>query len=185
MLRSWIASTIRPGGRTELTSDPLGVSEHMPSIEIACVGLEVPLEPPATSFAVVCEAGLRSHRSPEPRFRQDFDEMSGSLYHLGNPEFANTATGPFLAYGVLSQESREAEPPSFLEFAPEHIRSASEFMAWLLDASPEGKLLFTSDWQFGPEATRRFAALSLPEFWRLHDSRVLLLNSAYPIERSF
>jgi len=156
----------------------------MPSIEIACLGLTKPLAPPSTSFAVVYEAGLKSHRSPEPRFQRDFNGLSGSLYHIGNPQFATTSSGPFFAYDVLSEASRHAETPSFLEFAPEHLASAQELVAWLLNASPEGCLLFTSDWQFGPKGARRFGPLSPGEFWRLHSRRELLLNAAYSIERA-
>ena len=156
----------------------------MPSIEIACAGLSVPLKPPPTSFAVVYEAGLRSHRSPEPRFQADFDHLSGSLYHLGSPQMANKRTGPIFAYELLSEESRHAEPPSFLEFAREHTQSVRELLVWLLQASPQGLILFTSDWQFGPQGSRRLPPMTLREFWRLHDSRELLLNSAYQIARA-
>jgi hypothetical protein len=156
----------------------------MPSIEIACIGLDTLLEPPTTSFALIFEAGLKSHRSPDPRFQRDFDELSGSLYHLGNPQFAGTNTGAFLAYDVLSEASRHAEPTSFLEFAPEHRDSARKLLSWLLQISPEGRLLFTSDWQFGPEGSHRFPPTSLAEFWRLHNAHELQLNSAYPIERA-
>jgi len=156
----------------------------MPSIEIACIGLETPIEPPPTSFAVVYEAGLKSHRSPEPRFQRDFNEMSGSLYHLGSPQFTGTNTGCFIAYDVLSDDSRNAEPASFLEFAPEHVPSAQELLVWLLDASPKGELLFTSDWQFGPDWSRRSGPVSIADFWRQHGSHEILLNSSYPIMRS-
>ena len=156
----------------------------MPSIEIACIGLKSPLEPPPTSFALVYEAGLVSHRSPEPRFQLDFDELSGSLYHLGSPQFAGTTTGLFLAWDVLSDASRHADPPSFLEFAPEHHESARELLSWLLQASPHSRLLFTSDWQFGPKETHRFPPMGLTEFWGLHNARGVLLNSAYFIERA-
>ena len=170
---------------TPLMPGPLdGASEDVPTIEIACVALESPLEPPATSFAVAYEAGLKSHRTLKPRFQLAFDCLAGSLYHLGSPQFAGSNTGPFFAYEVLSEESRHAEPPSFLEFAPEHLESARELLAWLLKASPEGKLLFTSDWQFGPAPARRFDAVGLDEFWQLHDSQNLRLNAAYPIERA-
>jgi len=154
----------------------------MPSIEIACIGLADTLEPPATSFAVACEAGLKSHRSPAPRFQLDFDRLSGSLYHLGSPRFALTATGPFFAYELLSEASRDAH--TFLEFEHKHVPSAQELLAWLLAASPKGQLVFTSDWQFGPPGSRRLAPVGLAEFWRLHGIRELLLNAAYPIERA-
>jgi hypothetical protein len=153
----------------------------MPSIEIACIGLESPLEPPPTSFAVAYEGGLKSHRSPCPRFQSQFDQLSGSLYHLGNPGFAGTKAGPFFAYDLLSEASRHAESPSFLEFAPEHEASVRELLSWLLQVSPQSKLLFTSDWQFGPGGSRTLPQASLNEFWRLHSQRRLLLNAAYPL----
>lgn len=156
----------------------------MPSIEIACVGLATPLQPPPTSFAVVYEAGLKSHRSPLPRFQEEFDSISGSLYHLGNPKNEETAKGYFFAYEVISEASRDATPPSFLEFAHEQKASAQQLLEWLLAASPVGQLLFTSDWQFGPQWSHRFGPIDLQEFCRRHDTRELLLNSSYRIERS-
>jgi hypothetical protein len=151
----------------------------MPSIEIAAIGLVTPLAPPPTSFSVVYEAGLKSHRLPS-RFQSDFDRVSGSLYHLGNPGLSGGG-GAFFASDLLSLGSREGDPPSFLEFAQPHVASVHALLDWLLRNSPEGNLLFTSDWQFGPEGTQRFGPVSLLGFWRLHDSRRLMLNAAYPV----
>lgn len=151
----------------------------MPSIEIAAIGLVKPLAPPPMSFSVTYEAGLQSHRLPS-RFQADFDRTAGSLYHLGNPGLSASG-GAFLAYDLLSLGSHHADPPSFLEFAQTHVGSVRALLEWLLRASPSGTLLFTSDWQFGPEATQRFGPISLAEFWRLHDSQKLMLNAAYPI----
>ncbi len=151
----------------------------MPSIEIACIGLQEALPPPATSFAIVFERGLISHRSPSPRFQADFDRLSGSLYHLGDP--GSGTGGFFTAYELLSDACRAAEPSSFLEFDGCHVASIRALLEWLLNQSPGGKLLFTTDWQLGPLWTVRAPALALADFWRLHDSRDLKLNTAYPI----
>jgi hypothetical protein len=151
----------------------------MPSIEIAAIGLGTPLAPPPTPFSVTYEAGLKSHRLPS-RFQSDFDRMSGSLYHLGNPGLSGGG-GAFFASDLLSLESREGESPSFLQFAQPHVASVHALLDWLLRNSPDGNLLFTSDWQFGPEGTQRFGPVSLSEFWGLHDSRKLMLNAAYPV----
>jgi hypothetical protein len=151
----------------------------MPSIEIAAIGLLTPLAPPLTSFSVTYEAGLKSHRYPS-RFQSDFDRASGSLYHLGNPALSSGG-GAFFASELLSPATREADPRSFLEFSQTHIASVQSLLEWLLRISPSGRLLFTSDWQFGPEETKRFSPVSLAEFWKLHDSRRLMLNSAYPV----
>jgi hypothetical protein len=152
----------------------------MPSIEIACIDLDVPVPPPSTSFAVVFERGLKSHRSPAPRFQSDFDALSGCLYHIG----ASGDGGAFNAYALLSEASRAAEPPSFLEFDDTHLPSVQLLVNWLLNQSPSGRILFTSDWQFGPDACVRSVPLSLASLWRLHDSRRLLLNGAYPVATS-
>ena len=157
----------------------------MPSIEIICIGQASPLALRSLSFAVEAESRLLSHRGPRPRFQHDFDQLKGCIYHLGNPSLRVAPTaGAFLAYELLSEASREAEPPSFLEFAAEHEADANKVLAILLQASPDGRLLFTSDWQFGPPGSRRCEPVALPEFWRLHEERALLLNAAYPITRA-
>jgi hypothetical protein len=68
-----------------------------------------------------------------------------------------------------------------LEFAQLHVAAVRALLEWLLRHSPDRNLLFTSDWQFGPEGTQRFGAITLTAFWKLHDSRRLMLNAAYPI----
>ncbi len=156
----------------------------MPSVEIACIGLTKPLPPPKTTFAVEFEAGLRSHRSPSPLFQEEFNALSGSLYHLGNPDLAQNRDGSFFAYELLTDASRNREPPLFLEFASAHLESVRSLVGWLLDTSPVYELLFTSDWQFGPETAERYDAVSLSEFWRLHDAQSIRLNAAYPISRA-
>ena len=101
---------------------------------------------------------------------------------MGNPELVRNPI--FFAYELLSEESRDADPPSFLEFSPQHLHSAQALLAWLLNLSPLGELLFTSDWQFGPKPLRRHDAVELPHFWGIRASRELRLNASYPIVRS-
>ena len=102
------------------------------------------------------------------------------IYLLGDPQLRDTpGRGCFAAYELLSEASRDAS--TFLEFALDHREGVRSLLTPLLDASPIGRLLFTSDWQFGPSEARRFDAISLPEYWRLHDARGLRLNAAYPI----
>jgi hypothetical protein len=154
----------------------------MPSIEIVAVGQSRPIEVDGFPFAVAADTQLKSHRSPQPRFQEDFDRVSGVMYHLGNPSLKGDSEGRcFFAYKLLSEESKRVDA-DFLEFDPA-LRSAAESMlAELITASPKEELIFTSDWQFGPDWTKREAPLSLSEFWMLHDSRRLLLNALYPIK---
>jgi hypothetical protein len=157
----------------------------MPSIEIVCIGQASPLELGALSFAVEAEPRLISHRGPTARFQSDFNQLLGCIYHLGNPELrTNTTRGAFFAYELLSEQSRHSEASSFLEFAAQHWPGVCSLLALLVEASPSGQLLFTSDWQFGPPGSRRFEAVSLPEFVRLHEKCALQINAAYPITRA-
>ena len=152
----------------------------MPSIEILAVE-----QPRATSFehlpfAVLADPSRRSHRSPS-RFQSDFDQLPGVLYHLGNPDLKTDWAGKcFFAYKLLSRESQRVTS-DFLEFAPEFRPHVQELLTELLAQSPALRLFFTSDWQFGPDWTKRESGISLDQFWALHDSHRLLLNALYPI----
>jgi hypothetical protein len=154
----------------------------MPSIEVACIGaVRAPPPPEGLSFAVEYEVGLKSHRGPTPKFQRDFDDTSGALYHIGNSLPADPRSGAFTAYFLLSADCRDADPPLVLEFAPEHQASAHNLLSWLLRLSPIGQLLFTSDWQFGPDSIERHSPLTLASFWKLHDARQLHLNALYSV----
>jgi hypothetical protein len=155
----------------------------MPSIEIACVGLHQGRMPPRTTFDIAYDAGLASHRVPS-RFQRDFDATAGSMYHLGNPGQNTASSGAFTAYELLSSECHAQDPPVFLEFGQSHVQSLKELLLWLLNASPTGRLLFTSDYQFGPDGATRFGPVSPTEFWNLHDSRQLRMNALYSMSGS-
>lgn len=153
----------------------------MPSIEIACIGVDTPVQIAATGFTVAVERGLKSQRTPS-RFQVDFDALTGCLYRLGNPSLRDrTGGGAFVGYELLSDNSRTPFPPSFLEFAPQHAAEIRAVLSGILASSPLGQALFTSDWQFGPEWTHRFGPVTFEEFWRLHESRTLYLNAAYSL----
>jgi hypothetical protein len=151
--------------------------EGAPLVEIACLGLAEPAPIRACGLVVQAEAGLRS-QSLAPRIQDDLDRLHGCLYRLGQPL---DGSGAVSAYELLSPASREAFPPSALEFAPAHRAAVERVLEEILAASPEGRMLFTSDWQYGPEWAHRFGPLTLPEFWSLHATRHLYLNTAYEI----
>jgi hypothetical protein len=155
-----------------------------PSLEIACIGLAEPAPLEAHGFAIVCAPSLTSQCVPS-RFQPHFDRASGCLYRLG----AAAARGPrpsgaLSAYGLLSVECRERFPPSLLQFAPEHVAQVAAVIASIVSASPRGEALFTSDWEFGPEWAHRFGPVTPHDFWRLHESRALYLNTAYTLSSS-
>ena len=156
----------------------------MPSIEILSIDQVQPIEVARFPFAVLPDDRRRSRRShrSKARFQEDFDRVSGILYHLGNPNLKSSHSGRLLfAYELLSEDSKHGA--NFLEFAPDYRIAAQSLLAELMAGSPVHRLLFTSDWQFGPEWTRREPAVTLDEFWRLHDARRVLLNALYPMEQ--
>lgn len=153
----------------------------MPSIEIVCIGQSKPVDCSSYPFAVESCSELVSHRSPAPRFQSDFDGLSGVIYHLGNPDLKVRDQGAYFAYELLSESSRHADPPSALEFGPEYASAVFDLLAVLIGESPQQELLFTSDWQFGPDHTLRLGPVSLGELRALHDSGKLLLNALYHV----
>lgn len=153
----------------------------MPSIEIVCLGQTKPVDCSGYPFAVEASSELVSHRSPAPRFQSDMDGLAGVIYHLGNPDLKVRERGAYFAYELLSEASRSAEPPSALVFDPEYASAVFDLLAVLVSESPKSELLFTSDWQFGPDHTLRLGRVSLAELRELHDSGALLLNALYTV----
>ncbi len=117
----------------------------MPSIEIVAVGQSRPIEVDRFPFAVAADAKLKSHRSPHPRFQEDFDRLSGIMYHLGNPCLKDDSAGRcFFAYKLLSEQSKKVEA-DFLEFAPDFKPAAETMFAELIAESPAEELIVASD----------------------------------------
>jgi hypothetical protein len=152
-------------------------TESVPLLEIACIGLETPARVAASGLVIQAETGLRS-RSLAPRFQAELDTLAGCLYRLGR---APERDGVVSAYDLLSAGARAAFPPTKLEFAGPERAKLERVLADLLAASPERRLLVTSDWQYGPEWAHRFGPLTLAEFWALHASGHLYLNTAYEV----
>ena len=154
----------------------------MPSVELVCVGQRDPVSLPALPFAVRAGPELVSDRGPRPLFQRDFDGLSGWMYHLGNPDCGTPGYGAaFFAFDLLSRRSQDHGATGLLEFAPGVALAVRALVAWLLAASPEGRVMFTTDWQFGPADACWFPPVSEAEFWAEHDAGRLRLNSLYPI----
>jgi hypothetical protein len=156
----------------------------MPSIEIVAVNQLHPTDFSHLPFAVVSETTLRSHRTPSSKFQHYFDKLSGVIYHLGNPDLKVDSKGRcFFAYKLLSRPSQEMDE-SFLEFAEPYRPHVAAMLEQLMRDSSVQRVIFTSDWQLGPDWVKHEPPIALDEFWRLHDSHHLLLNALYPINPS-
>lgn len=152
----------------------------MPSIEIICIGQARPDDFSQLPFAVEAENLLVSHRGASSLFQQDFERVQGCIYHLGNPDLKDPdAPGCYFAYELLE------EPWERLEFKAEYIVHVKQLLEALIMASPEGQLLFTSDYQWGPRPRRRFVrGRTLDELWHLHDAKSLHMNALYALIRN-
>lgn len=145
----------------------------MPSIEIICISQTKPIYLTDLPFQIEVSQELISHRSPSPIFQSDFDKLNGYIYHLLDNE-------GITAYGLLEKGWYDTYGNSnVLKFIEEIAPCVRSFFETLLNFSPAKQLLFTSDYQFGPELAKRFAPISISEFWKLHDTNKLRINSAY------
>lgn len=150
----------------------------MPSIEIVCIGQAAPSDFSDLPFAVAAENRLKSHRSPEPLFQTDFDPLQGCIYHLGSPRLKNpNAPGAYTASDLLTDWWEG------IHFKPEYVPHVRRLLCELLAASPEERLLFTSDYQFGPKMRRYRRPLTLETFWKRHGTKRLHTNALYPLTK--
>ena len=68
-----------------------------------------------------------------------------------------------------------------LVFRPETRRDIANLMQYLLAASPEQKITFSTDYQFGGER-QECGEVTLDEFFRLHDSHALRYNRIWHLK---
>jgi hypothetical protein len=166
----------------------------MPTIEIVSLRARaIPVEQEKFGFAVWQESEPISHRS---LFFDYLRRHSGAILHLGNPAFS-PGTGGFHAgalidWGWESPEPDEIPGPSGPEnawanqhfgfrFRPEFRSELERLLHVALDASPERRVFFLTDYQFGPEKPAFEPALSPADFWQAHDSKGLSLNTLYDL----
>lgn len=152
----------------------------MPSVEIICVGQREPVDFWYMPFTVEAEANLLSHRGPTALFQPDFDQLQGCIYHLGGaclryPPVRNTAA--YTAADLCT------EWWDFLHFKPRYVPWVNALLDRLLDLSPQGRLLFTNDYQFGPTVRRYKRPITRQALWTRHDAERLWTNSSFHITR--
>ncbi len=140
----------------------------MPSIEIICVEQAEPLQFEGLPFDVYAEKELISHRTPSPLFKSDFDAMSGCIYHIVRKN------GGWNAGNLVDWEA--------LKFKEEFSPYIKELLEVLLQASPVHQLIFTSDYQFGPDVKHYKRPRTLDKFWKAHDASKLHFNALYPLK---
>ena len=151
----------------------------MPSLEIICIDQDEPISFSNLPFDLEAESSLRSHRSPKPLFQADFDKLQGCIYHV--LERGGTTVYELLKRDWYNPDGSTNGREENVEFLPEIAPSIYEVLQILLANSPASRILFTTDYQFGPEIVQRFGPMSLEAFWKLHNSGCLRMNSLYKL----
>src|ERR1700750_1934075 len=146
----------------------------MPSLEIICIGQQEPSDFSDLPFRVKAGKELVSHRSPNPLSQSDFDRLEGCIYHVLDGS-SPTCYDPLVRdwYGEHGNSNGADEN---VEFREEYSGAVKGMLEELLGSSPVGQVLFTTDYQFGPEEARRFGPLSFAEFRRLYNAGKVQMN---------
>lgn len=153
----------------------------MPSLEIICIGQTRARDFSFLPFHVEAERERLSHRGANSLFQSDFDALSGCIYHLGGSCLRFPSVRKRHAYTAADLCT---EWWDCIHFKPRYRLGVAILLDTLLNDSPEGRLLFTSDYQFGPTETRRFQRPLTPmSFWRRHDAGLLRTNAAFTLTR--
>ena len=157
----------------------------MPSLEIICIGQSEPLDFSDLPFVVKAERELKSHRSPCPLFQQDFDKLTGCIYHV----LDNCQPGCGTCFELLIRDWHDECGNSNgrdenVEFRNEYANGMKRMIERLLEDSPIGQVLFTTDYQFGPEPAQRFGPMTFAAFKDLYNAGHVRMNAAYLVTYS-
>ena len=153
----------------------------MPSIEIRCIGQTSPTDCASYSFGVHVSGQLISDRIHSSRFQSRFDELSGYMYRL------HEGTGR-TAYELLKKDWYDADGEDNgiddnIEFTEKHDSSFINLINKLVQSSPVGEIVFTSDYQFGPEEFEHYDHITILEFLSIYEKGELRMNSLYRVKK--
>ena len=154
----------------------------MPSLEIICIGQQEPSDFSDLPFRVTADKELVSHRSPDPLFQSDFNGLRGCIYHV--LDGSSPTCYDLLVRDWYDEHGNTNEADENVEFREEYAGAVKRMLEELLDSSPVGQVLFTTDYQFGPEEAQRFGPLTFAEFKGLYNAGEVRMNAAYLITAS-
>lgn len=139
----------------------------MPAIELISIDCpEAPPLPRYPSFACRAASDLVSRRG---LFQPVFDNMHGVMVNLANKELEGSKSTCY-AGTVMDWPCDDA-----LLFRSETRDDVRDLMQRLLDASPQHRVAFAAEYQFGGEKCE-CGEISLSEFFQLHDRHALRYN---------
>ncbi len=145
----------------------------MPTIELISIGCpKVPKLRQYPGFACIAETNLVTHRG---LFQSVFDSLTGVIVHLANKSLEGREDGFWHAGALMDWNEGSA-----LVFLPEPRRDVADLMQLLLRASPERRITFSTDYQFGGRK-RECGEVTLSEFFHLHDQHKLRYNKLWRV----
>ena len=164
----------------------------MPTIEIASINAkELGLKQADFGVAIMEEKELQSHRG---LFHHIFQQYNGAIIHIGNPELRNQNDGGFFAGNIIDWSIDSHVDLSISEVNMDEIGANRQFLFKFLseikpdidrllkialEKSPIKRVLFLTDYQFGPEKAQTEIIYSVSAFWSQHDNDGLRFNTLY------
>ncbi|HEX2948597.1 MAG TPA: hypothetical protein VHV83_03360 [Armatimonadota bacterium] len=153
----------------------------MPTIELVAIDCRaIPDLPSYQSFAYRVDTQLESDRA---LFQPVFEALNGIMIHLANKDFEGDDNGPWFAGAIMDWTQTGSHCKQVLIFLPETRDEIIDLMQRLLCASPQHRITFSTDYQFGGER-RICSEITLADFVNLHDQRSLRYNELYFIRSS-
>jgi hypothetical protein len=147
----------------------------VPTIELISIGCPtVPVLPRYDSFAYIAEAELRSHRG---LFQPVFDTLRGVIVHLANKSMEGHEDGCWFAGMIMDWDDDEA-----LVFLPDTLLDVRDLMLRLLAVSPQQRIIFSTDYQFGSER-QECGEITLSRLFELHGSKALRYNQLWYVTK--
>jgi hypothetical protein len=147
---------------------------NMPTVEIVSVGsMQGPFAQPVDLFVQRCDSSLRSDRG---LFQETLDHLTGTLIHLGNPRADESDPVWFCGHSIGWRLNNSDN----IDFEADAVTELQQILLRMQDQSPEGHVLFLTDYQFGP-APEIATLRSIDELIALMRSHTVRFNTLYSV----
>jgi hypothetical protein len=169
----------------------------MPTIEVASVNSTgLGLNQGDFEVAIIEENKLESHRG---LFYEFLLKQQGTIIHIGNPDLKGAKDNGYFAGGIIdwdfddpdfekkrnglksNEDNNYANQDFNFQFGHKYKDDINRILQTALDSSPNGKIYFLTDYQFGPEAADFRTLKGLKSLWKQHDKDGLAWNTLYEI----
>ncbi|MCR9063684.1 MAG: hypothetical protein NXI00_06945 [Cytophagales bacterium] len=170
----------------------------MPTIEIASVNSTgLSLNQDEFVVAIVVENKLESHRG---LFYDFLLKQNGTIIHIGNPDLRFNKNGGYFAGQIIdwdfddpdfdnkrevlisNEDNSYANQDFNFQFRLEYKVDINRILKSAIDSSPEKKIYFLTDYQFGPKNGSFKTLENIRSLWEVHDNEGLTWNTLYELK---